>query len=115
MRVTVEVHKAGPLGDPIAPNVAGFCLEYDSADGPKRTAWQDVEPGDGWTTYSFDLPNASFSNRGGFDLLINSWGAKQDLTFGGVKVQRLEKDPGTVPVTTASVPPIEGAALRSVQ
>ncbi len=115
VRVTVEVHKAGPLGDPIAPNVAGFCLEYDSADGPKRTAWQDVEPGDGWTTYSFDLPNASFSNRGGFDLLINSWGAKQDLTFGGVKVQRLEKDPGTVPVTTASVPPIEGAALRSVQ
>lgn len=104
VRVSVEVHKAGPLGDPIAPNVAGFSVEYDSADGPKRTPWQNVESGDGWITYTFDLPNASFSNRGGFDLLINSWGAKQDLVFGSVKVQRLDKEAGAVPVTTAAIP-----------
>ncbi len=115
VRVTVEVHKAGALGSPVAPNVAGFSLEYDSVDGPRRTVWQDVEPGEGWTTYSFDLPNASFSNRGGFDLLINSWGAKQDLLFGGVKVQRMDKEVGTAPVTTAAVPSPAGTPLPTIQ
>ena len=115
VRVTVEVHKAGPLGDPISPRVAGFSLEYDSADGPKRTAWQTIEPGEGWTTYSFDLPNASFSNRGGFDLLLNTWGAKQDILFGSVKVQRLEKEAGSAPVTTAAIPQSKENALPLAQ
>jgi hypothetical protein len=115
VRVTVEVHKAGPLGDPVSPNVAGFCLEYDSSEGPKRTAWQDVEPGEGWATYTFDLPNASFSNRGGFDLLINTWGAKQDLIFGSVKVQRMDKETGATPVTTAAAPPPVGTSLPAIQ
>ncbi|HEY0072981.1 MAG TPA: stalk domain-containing protein [Abditibacteriaceae bacterium] len=115
VRVSIEVHKAGPIGDPVSPAVAGFSLEYDSSDGPKRTPWQTIESGEGWTTYTFDLPNASFSNRGGFDLLINTWGAKQDVLFGSVRVQRLDGQNGTAPVvpvtpvtpiTTAAAPPV---------
>jgi hypothetical protein len=122
VRVSIEVHKAGPIGDPVSPALAGFSVEYDSSDGPKRTPWQTIESGQGWTTYTFDLPNASFSNRGGFDLLINTWGAKQDVLFGSVRVQRLDTQNGTVPVvpvtpvtpiTTAAAPPV--GALPAVQ
>jgi hypothetical protein len=97
-------------------------VEYDSSEGPKRTPWQTIESGQGWTTYTFDLPNASFSNRGGFDLLINTWGAKQDVLFGSVQVQRLDAQNGTTPVvpvtpvtpiTTAATPPL--GALPAVQ
>ncbi len=91
VRVTVEVHRAAPLGDPLSPATAGFCLEYDAADGAKRTEWKDLEVGTGWMTYTFHLPNASFSNRGGFDLLINTFGAKQDIVFGSVTLQRMTK------------------------
>ena len=89
VKVTVDVHRAAPLGDPLSPATAGFCLEYDTADGAKRTEWKDLEIGSGWATYTFDLSNASFSNRGGFDLLINTFGARQDIVFGSVAVRRL--------------------------
>lgn len=115
-RVTVEVHRAGPLGDPVSPSVAGFCIEYDSVDGPKRTVWQDIEEGTGWTTYSIDLPDASFANRGGFDLLINAWGSKQDVLFGSVSVQRLDRRdspaPAVTPITTAAATPDVQAPIR---
>jgi hypothetical protein len=106
VRVTVDVHRAGPSGDPLSPATAGFSLEYNSADGPKRTEWKNVEVGSGWTSYEFDLPDASFANRGGFDLLINTFGAKQDVVFGAVKVRRLTNSTGAT--TTAMV--VSGAA-----
>jgi hypothetical protein len=110
VRVTVEVHRAGPVGDPLSPNTAGFCLEYDSPDGPKRTEWQNIEPGEGWTSYSFTLSDASLANRGGFDLLINTWGSRQDIAFGSVTVQRIES--GVVPVSTAAAPEPKVASVQ---
>lgn len=101
VRVTVDVHRAAPLGDPLSPASAGFCFEYDTASGAKRTEWKEVEVGSGWATYSFDLPDASFANRGGFDLLINTFGAKQDIVFGSVTVRRT---PSATGVTTAATP-----------
>jgi hypothetical protein len=107
VRVTVDVHRAAPSGDSLNPASSGFCLEYDSAEGAKRTEWKTVEVGEGWTSYSFDLADASFSNRGGFDLLINTFGAKQDIVFGSVTVRRLT-DPAAV--TTAANPAISPVA-----
>jgi hypothetical protein len=35
-----------------------------------------------------EIPDASFANRDGFDLLINTWGSKQDLIFRSVTLQK---------------------------
>lgn len=88
VEVTVEVRRPAPSGDTIFNNKAGFNLQYDVPDGSRYTQWQIVEPGEGWASYTFELPNASFANRGGFDLLINTFGSKQNLVFGSVSVKR---------------------------
>jgi len=88
--VTVEVHRTKRATGGVFASTGGFNVEYDSPTGFKHTAWQTVEEGEGWVTYTYQLPDASFSNRDGFDLLINTWGSKQDLVFSRVTVQRAD-------------------------
>lgn len=86
--VTVTVHRPAPEGQTLTTSTAGFNLQYGAPDGSKYTPWQVVEPGEGWATYTFEIPDATFANRGGFDLMINTFGSKRNLVFGGVTVRR---------------------------
>jgi hypothetical protein len=88
VRVTVEVRRPVANEGPFAPK-GGFNLMYDSPTGFRSTPWQIVEGGDGWATFVIDIPDASFANRDGFDLLINAWGSRQDLVFRSVTLERL--------------------------
>lgn len=99
--ITVEVHRPmpGPSG-PLTNNTVGFRVEYDSPTGFKSTKWQDVEPGEGWATYSFDVPDATFANAQGYDILINAGGSKQDQIFRSISVRRAEPAATVVAETT---------------
>jgi hypothetical protein len=86
--VTVDVHRT-PVNSAVFAPAGGFNLQYDSPTGFRYTRWQTVESGDGWATYTFNIPDASFANRDGFDLMINTFGSKQDLIFSSVVVTRI--------------------------
>jgi hypothetical protein len=109
VRVTVEVRRPVANEGPFAPK-GGFNLMYDSPTGFRSTPWQIVEGGDGWATFVIDIPDASFANRDGFDLLINAWGSRQDLVFRSVTLERLGArvanagvaDTGSTPGATAA-------------
>jgi hypothetical protein len=88
VRVTVEVKRPVANEGPFAPK-GGFNLMYDSPTGFKSTPWQVVEGGEGWATFTIDIPDASFANRDGFDLLINAWGSRQDLVFRSLTLERM--------------------------
>ncbi len=82
--VTLEVKRPPVQAQSIFTSTAGFRLEYDGQGGPKTTKWVEVEPGEGWVTLSFDLPDAKFANSNGYDLLVNAGGSKMALTFGRI-------------------------------
>ncbi len=86
--LTVEVKRPRPVTQSAVSSESGFRVEYDGAGGPKTTKWQLIEPGDGWTTVTFDLPDAQFANTGGYDLLINAGGSKRPLSFGTITLSR---------------------------
>lgn len=86
--VTVTVRRLSPEIGAIVPHEGGFNLEYESATGVKSTKWQVVEEGTGWQTYTYRLPDASFANRGGYDLVLNTFGSKRQLTFGSITVKK---------------------------
>ena len=87
--VTVSIEVKRPVAvQSVFNSNSGFRVEYDGDGGPKTTKWTLVEPGDGWTTVTFELPDAKFANYGGYDLLINANGSKLPLTFGRVTVAR---------------------------
>ena len=88
VEVTVEVKRPPTQNASIVNATAGFNLEYSTATGTGRTPWQNVEAGEGWATYTFQIPDASFSNRSGYDLTINTFGSKRNLVFGAVSVRR---------------------------
>lgn len=83
--LTVDVRRPAPGS---ANSISSFRIEYDSPTGYKTTPLQVVEPGEGWVTYTYNIPDASFANAEGYDLLINTGGSKTDLTFGSVSVRR---------------------------
>lgn len=87
VRVTVEVKRPIANEGAFAPK-GGFNLMYDSPTGFKSTPWNVVEGGEGWATFVIDIPDASFANRDGFDLLVNSWGSRQDLIFRSLTLER---------------------------
>lgn len=87
VKVTVQVKRPAASDGPFASK-GGFNLQYDSPSGFKVTPWQVLECGDGWATYEFEIPDASFANRDGYDLMINTWGTRQDLVFGSIVVER---------------------------
>lgn len=91
VEVTVEVRRPAPPTDTLVTTTAGFNIQYDSPTGFKYSKWQVVEPGEGWATYTFTLPDASFANNNGFDLMINTFGSKVNLAFGSVTVKKVEK------------------------
>jgi len=91
--VSVDVKRPPVVPQSVVSSVSGFLIEYDGAGGPKRTKWQVVEPGDGWTTMTFDLPDAQFANSNGYDLILNATGSRMPLTFGSVTVTRKVADP----------------------
>src|SRR5204863_9076225 len=93
VRVTVEVHRTA-AGDIFGHN-GGFNIQYDSPEGFQYTPWKTVESGAGWATYSFDIPDASFANRDGYDIVINSFGSRQNLIFRSLTVQSLKPKPAT--------------------
>ena len=66
--VTVQLHRPAPVEATLFNSSAGFNIQYDSPTGFQYTRWQVVEPGEGWATYTFQIPDASFANRDGFDL-----------------------------------------------
>ncbi len=83
--VTVRVHKAVPsAGGALTSNTAGFKIDYNTLSGPRSSRWQQVEDGDGFVQYSFDLPGATFGNTDGTDLTLNAFGSKQNLYISGV-------------------------------
>lgn len=103
VKVTLQIYQPPVTGtDPFRAK-AGFNIQYDSPEGFLFTPWKEVEQGSGIVTYSVDIPRAAFTNRDGFDMIINTWGAKQDLIFRSIKVQRMEK-PAPVPVNLPVAP-----------
>ena len=93
LRVTVEVKRPAPETAGLVNANAGFNIQYDSSGGAKYTPFQIVEPGEGWATYTFDIPDALLINSGGADLAIGTFGSKRNLVFGGVTVNRLPANP----------------------
>lgn len=89
VKVTVEV-KRNPVIEGVFAPQAGFNLQYDSPKGFKSTPWQNLEGGEGWATYTYTIPDAAFSNRDGYDLLINTWGSRQDLVFRSITLRKGE-------------------------
>jgi hypothetical protein len=86
--VTVDVHRPAPRPGGIINTPSSFRIEYDSPRGYRATPLQEVAEGEGWATYTFTLPDASFSNAEGYDLMINSGGSKRDLTYGSITLRR---------------------------
>lgn len=89
VKVTVEVKRNPVIGGVFAPQ-AGFNLQYDSLTGFKTTPWQNMEGGEGWATFTYTIPDAAFSNRDGYDLLVNTWGSRQDLVFRSITLRKGE-------------------------
>jgi len=90
--VSVEVKRPPVVPQSVVSTVSGFLIEYDGAGGSKRTKWQVVEPGEGWTTMTFDLPDAQFADSNGYDLILNATGSRMPLTFGSVSIARKVAD-----------------------
>jgi hypothetical protein len=67
----------------------GFNIMYDSTTGYRFTPWQWVEPGQDWHRYQFELDDASFADRNGYDFRINAKGSKQDLWVAAVMIERV--------------------------
>ncbi|WP_157947627.1 stalk domain-containing protein [Abditibacterium utsteinense] len=86
--ISVTVRRTQQQSSSIVNTASSFRVEYDSPSGYKTTPLQVVESGEGWVTYSFDVPDASFANAEGYDLLINTGGSKSDIMFGSVSVKR---------------------------
>jgi hypothetical protein len=101
VQVTVEIYKPPVTGtDPFRAK-GGFNIQYDSPQGFLFTPWQEVEQGTGTVTYKVNIPSAAFTNRDGYDMIINTWGSKQDLIFKSIKVQRMENPaPSTAAVSS---------------
>ena len=87
--ITVEVKRPAATTGPFAAR-GGFNIQYDSPKGFRLTPWKLVEGGEGWQTFVIEIPDASFANRDGFDLMINTWGAKQDLIFRSLTLRKSE-------------------------
>jgi len=106
VQVTVEVYKPPVTGtDPFRAK-GGFNIQYDSPQGFLFTPWQEVEQGTGTITYKVDIPRAAFTNRDGYDMIINTWGSKQDLIFKSIKVQRVaQAEPVPVKIPPAPLAP----------
>lgn len=67
----------------------GLNIIYDSIAGYRFTPWQWVDSGYGWRRYRFEISDASFANRDGYDFRINAKGSKQDLYVCSVTVEKL--------------------------
>ena len=105
VQMTVEIFKPPITGtDPFRAK-GGFNIQYDSPQGFLFTPWQEVEQGSGTVTYKIDIPRAAFTNRDGYDIIINTWGSKQDLTFKSLRVQRIEKPAAATTTAVTSVSP----------
>lgn len=88
--LTVEVY-APPLSD--ESKALGFRVEYDSTNGVKSLLWQPLKPGSGWQKFEIPLPDAQFSNTGGYDFLINVGASAAPLTFASVAIAPAAKTP----------------------
>ena len=88
VEVSVVVQRSLVESQTLVSSSAGFNIEYSTPTGTGRTAWQNIEAGSGWATYTFTLPNASFSNRGGYDLLVNTFGSKKNIVFSSISIRR---------------------------
>ena len=97
----VEVYAAA-LGNPNA--ALGFRVEYNSSEGNKSLPWQPLVPGSGWQTFLIPLPDAQFSNAGGYDILFNVGASATGVTFGRVALARgIVTTPFEVPAMAAPV------------
>ncbi len=85
-RVAITVECEGAF---LGKKKLGFNIMYDSVTGYRFTRWQWVDPGPGWRRYRFELDDATFSNRNGYDFRINAKGSKQDLWVASVTVEKL--------------------------
>ncbi|MGH2406161.1 MAG: hypothetical protein ACRDGN_17135, partial [bacterium] len=67
----------------------GFNVLYDSTTGYRFSPWVWIEPGEGWTTQTIRLTDASFSNTWGWDFALNAAGNRaDDLTVRAVTVRK---------------------------
>jgi len=103
VQVTVTIYKPPSTGTDAFRPKGGFNIQYDSPEGFLFTPWQEVEQGTGTITYTADIPRAAFTNRDGYDMIINTWGSKQDLIFKSITLQRMEK-PAPAPAPTKAAP-----------
>jgi hypothetical protein len=88
LAITVECEAAL-----VGPKRLGFNILYDSTRGYRFTPWQWVDVGQGWRRYRFEISDASFTNRDGYDFRINTKGSKQDLYVCSVTVEKLPIGP----------------------
>ncbi len=86
--ISVTVRRTEKQISSVGNSASSFRIEYDSPSGYKTTPIQVVESGTGWITYSFEVPDATFANAEGYDLLVNTGGSKSNLMFGAVSVKR---------------------------
>lgn len=83
--VTIVVEVRGAR----ASRQLGFNVMYDSTTGYRFSPWQWVEPGEGWTTQTIQLTDASFANTWGWDFAINAAGNRaEDLIVRAVTVRK---------------------------
>ncbi len=86
-RTTIEI--AVEVRGARAPRQLGFNILYDSTTGYRFSPWKWVEPGDGWTTETIRITDASFSNTWGWDFALNAAGNRaEDLTVRAVTVRK---------------------------
>ncbi len=92
-RLAITVECEGSL---MGEEQLGFNIVYDSTRGYRFTPWQWVDPGYAYRRYRFEIEDASFANRDGYDFRINAKGSKQDLYVCSVTVEKLRAEqPGS--------------------
>jgi hypothetical protein len=91
----------------------GFNIVYDSTRGYRFTPWQWVDSGYGWRRYRFEIRDASFTNRDGYDFRINAKGSKYDLHVCAVTVERLPVEQPASDSEESEENPTDGERSRS--
>jgi hypothetical protein len=83
MPITITVEYLGAS----AVDQAGFNIYYDAGAQQRFSTWHSLKAGrNEWFTYTFVLPDAWLSNKGGYDFRINTKGSKEEVYISRVEV-----------------------------
>jgi len=96
LAITVECEGAY-MGD----QKLGLNIYYDSMQGYRFMPWQWVDKGYERHIYRFEIDDASFADRDGYDFRINAEGSKQNLSVFSVTVEKLPAAPAEATTVAA--------------